>query len=102
MEIACRESPLARALRAPLPSLVGESEGGGAEFGIRSRSPYADCDPERVAQREVLIGDREHDELLQLVLRREVAGLLRLRGDDLLRDLEIPAEQEPGARGGDL
>src|SRR5688572_16966479 len=54
----------------------------------------ADRDAERLAEREVLLADAEDDELLQLVRRRHIARKLRLARDDLLRDLEVRAEQE--------
>ena len=57
----------------------------------------ADGDAERLAEREVLLAHREHEQLLHLLRRRQVARELRLGGDDLLGDLEVGAEQEPRA-----
>src|SRR5579883_875165 len=54
----------------------------------------ADGDAERLAQPEVLLADREDEELLHLLRRRQVARKLWLGRDDLLRDLEVGAEQK--------
>src|SRR5262249_12612306 len=56
----------------------------------------ADRDAQRLAERQILLAHAEDDELLQLVGRRQVARQLWLGRDDLLRDLEIGAEEEAG------
>src|SRR5205814_9481795 len=61
------------------------------------RGSSADVDAEGLAEGEVLRRYREDDQLLQLLLRRQIAGRLRLGADDLASDFEVAAEQEAGA-----
>ena len=62
----------------------------------------SDGDSERLAEREVLLADREDDELFHLLLRRQVTGEHGLCADDLLGDLQIGTQEEPSPRPGDL
>ncbi len=66
------------------------------------RSLLPDGDSEVLAERKVGVADREDDEFLELLRRREVAGELGLGGNDLLRDVEVAAEDKTGARRGDF
>ena len=61
-----------------------------------------DTQPQLGAEAEVVVGHGEGQELLQLVLRAQVAGELRLGGHDLPGDLQVTTEQETGANAGEL